>query len=111
MTNERLGELSRLLALPWSLRTEQDEDGSWVAHIEELPEFVAAADTSEELEAALWDSLRSLLSSYLAVGDRIPEPARAPDPRQSSFGTYTRAWEGTRNGSATPDFGSKLVDA
>lgn len=112
MTTEHRAELARLLALPWSLRTHRDENGCLVAEIGELPEFIAAADNEDDFATAFWDSLRSLLSSYLAAGDRIPEPAAgAGGGHPSMIGTYLRYSDLAGRGSATPPFGSNLIKA
>lgn len=71
--------LNDYLRLPWTIvRTEHDDDGEYAAlEVLELPGFVAAGRTDEELEAAFWDALRSHLSSYLDEGRTPPMPARA----------------------------------
>ena len=97
-------KLSGMLYQPWTLRVERTETG-WQAFIEELPEYVAAADDADELQTAVWDSLRSLLMTYLEAGDTVPLPAMR---NLESFRTLI--WKPTPRGRApTPPAGMSVV--
>lgn len=77
--------LSEYLRLPWTVeRSDHDDDGTYVAlHVTELPGFVVAARTDEEVDALFWDALSAFLSSYIESGDDPPTPSSMlPDPPQ-----------------------------
>lgn len=65
-----------LLHLPWTIvRSEYDDDGPYVAlHVAELPGFVAAAPTDDELEALFWPAFLAFLESYTSQGILPPLP-------------------------------------
>jgi predicted RNase H-like HicB family nuclease len=75
MSWTRQQKLDALLRLPWTVRVEQDEEeGYFIARVIEIPSALATADSREELEGELWDSLRASLEVYLDHGDDIPLP-------------------------------------
>lgn len=64
------------LRMPWTIvRSAHDDDGDYIAlHVEELPGFVVAGRTDEEVERLFWDALPSFLKSYFEEGDEPPLP-------------------------------------
>ena len=72
-------DLEFFLSLPWTIkREEHDDDGRYIAlTIEELPGFVLASESEEELEAMFWPALRAFLQSYIQHGEQPPVPALA----------------------------------
>lgn len=68
--------LSDYLRLPWTVeRSDHDDDGEYVAlHIHELPGFVVAGRSPEEVDEMFWDALSAFLSSYLEAGEEPPVP-------------------------------------
>lgn len=70
-------DLRDYLVLPWHVRREQHSDDGWYAslRIDELPGFVVAARTDDELDGMFWPALRSYLLSYLDDGEEPPLPA------------------------------------
>lgn len=73
-------DVQTYLAVPWTIhRAEYDDDGPYTAlTIEELPGFVVAGRSNEELEKEFWLALEGFLRSYLQHGE---EPALAPEVR------------------------------
>ncbi|HET7461861.1 MAG TPA: hypothetical protein VFJ82_11465 [Longimicrobium sp.] len=69
-------KLSDYLRLPWTVvRSDHDDDGEYIAlHVAELPGFVVAARTADEVEVLFWDALGAFLSSYLESGEEPPVP-------------------------------------
>ena len=69
--------LNEYLMLPWTvLREEHNDDGSYVAlRIKELPGFVVAAETEEELDEMFWGALSAFLNSYIEDGISPPMPS------------------------------------
>jgi predicted RNase H-like HicB family nuclease len=70
--------LSDYLRMPWTIvRSEYQDDGEYIAlHVRELPGFVVAATTENELEQLFWPALSSFISSYLEDGESPPMPER-----------------------------------
>jgi len=88
-------KLELYLSLPWTIvRKEHSDDGRYISlRIDELPGFIAAAPTEEELEKEFWDALEAFLTSYIVDGERPPLPAGivlleagapTPEPEQVS---------------------------
>ena len=70
-------DLEYYMHLPYRVEVYFDSDGEcWGAEIPELPGFVAAAETWEELHASIADAKRAWFDAALEEGLRIPEPAR-----------------------------------
>lgn len=69
--------LEQYLAMPWHIRrVEHDDDGHYASlEIDELPGFVVAARTDDELDREFWPALESFLRSYLDDGEEPPVPA------------------------------------
>lgn len=69
-------KLSDYLRLPWTVeRSDHDDDGEYIAlHIHELPGFVVAGRTPDEVDALFWDALSAFLASYLEDGEEPPVP-------------------------------------
>lgn len=67
------------LRLPWTIiRSDRDDDGEYIVlEVAELPGFVVACSTKDEVESEFWPALRAFLLSYLDNGDEPPIPAGA----------------------------------
>ena len=110
MTPEQKLEVARLLALPWTFHTRRNDDGDLLVEIAELPEFVASADSVAEVDAAAWDSLRSLLSAYVEVGDPVPEPTRRSVVPTATPWLPLKVWDFGFRTSHTPLSGLAIAD-
>lgn len=81
--------LAEYLRMPWTIvRSTHDDDGDYAAlHVQELPGFVVAARTDDELERLFWDALPAFLESYLQDGEEPPLPnALLAHPPQLDLG-------------------------
>lgn len=81
--------LAEYLRMPWTIeRSVHDDDGEYVAlRVRELPGFVAAGRTDEELEQNFWEALPAFLESYLTNGEQPPLPnALLSQPPQLDLG-------------------------
>ena len=73
--------------LPYRIEVTQDhseDNPGWVAMIKELPGCITQADTFEELEEMIKDSMRSWIEVALEDGLAIPEP-RVEDDFSGKF--------------------------
>lgn len=70
-------DLREYLSMPWHVRRKEHDDDGWYASLEidELPGFVVAARTDDELDRMFWAALQSYLKSYLDDGEEPPLPA------------------------------------
>lgn len=70
--------LEELVELPWTWRGPQevaDEAGTcYTLLIDELPDFMVAADTAQEVQVEAASALREFLRSYLENGEVPPLP-------------------------------------
>ncbi len=68
--------LAECLRMPWTIvRENHDDDGEYLSlRIEELPGFVVAGRTEDEVEALFWDALSAFLQSYTEAGESPPMP-------------------------------------
>jgi hypothetical protein len=81
--------IAEYLRMPWTIvRSVHDDDGEYIAlHVQELPGFVVAARTDDELERRFWDAFPEFLESYLVDGDEPPLPnALLAHPPQLDLG-------------------------
>lgn len=81
--------VAEYLRMPWTIeRSLHHDDGEYIAlHVRELPGFVAAGRTNEEVEQAFWDALPAFLDSYIADGEQPPLPnALLRQPPQLDLG-------------------------
>jgi len=69
--------MSDYLRLPWSIaRTEHADDGGYIVlEVRELPGFLVAAASDDELERQFWPALEAFLASYTESGEEPPVPA------------------------------------
>ena len=73
--------------LPYRIEVTQDhskDNPGWVANVKELPGCITQADTFEELEEMIKDSMRSWIEVALEDGLAIPEP-RVEDDFSGKF--------------------------
>jgi len=72
--------LAQMVRLPWEWQGPKlvDEDGAvhWEIRIGELPDFLLAGSSREEVLSELRPALRAYLGSYLERGEQPPLPAR-----------------------------------
>ena len=74
MRTEVTKNLEYFLSLPYGIVLRRDDEGDWVAKIEELPGCIAhGSDRSEALEN-LEEVQRAWIEDALTAGDAIPEP-------------------------------------
>jgi antitoxin HicB len=67
--------LDHYLAIPYTIEIIPDEeDGGYVARVQELPGCLTQADSWEELSHMIEDAKRLWLESALEHGEPIPEP-------------------------------------
>ncbi|MBI4544166.1 MAG: type II toxin-antitoxin system HicB family antitoxin [Gemmatimonadetes bacterium] len=73
-----MNDVRRYLSLPWTIeRSERTDDGHYfVLTVAELPGFVVAGRSEEEVEQEFWPALESFIESYLEDGQEPPLPAR-----------------------------------
>lgn len=71
--------LEQLLRLPWTYQgprqTGEGEDSCWELRIAELPGFLVAGFTRDEVLVELFPALRTFLESYLEHNEVPPLPA------------------------------------
>ena len=80
-------QMSELLRMPWSFvgprRIVEDDSQWWEIRIRELPGFLVAGESRDEVMNDLREGLQSFLASYLDHGDEPPIPERAAEWRVS----------------------------
>ena len=66
--------MSDYLRLPWSIaRTEHADDGDYIVlEVRELPGFLVAAASDDELERQFWPALEAFLASCCGLGSAGP---------------------------------------
>lgn len=69
-----MNDLKYYMSLPYSIVIRLDEQGDYVARVDELPGCTAHGKTQEEALAVLRDVMESWISDCLEAGDPIPEP-------------------------------------
>jgi len=73
-------KLRVLMRLPWTIRVENDTDGTFVARVAEMPDAIATGNSERELSKELWEALRASLACRLEFHDDIPAPPNARLP-------------------------------
>lgn len=73
-------KLLSLMLLPWTVTTERDEDGSWIARVGEIRDAIATGANEREMGIDLWESLQASLAVRLDRGDPVPLPAGSALP-------------------------------
>lgn len=71
-TRER--KLLALMALPWGIRVDREDDGTFVAYVNEIPDALATADAEPDLGVEVWRSLYASLAVRLDHDDELPLP-------------------------------------
>ncbi len=72
-------KLDHYLALNYHTRLYQDDEGGWIAEIDDLPGCIADGKTPDEAIANSRDAMRSWMESRISSGLEIPEPSVADD--------------------------------
>ncbi|HZP64120.1 MAG TPA: type II toxin-antitoxin system HicB family antitoxin [Terriglobales bacterium] len=75
MKNEGVNDVKHYLDLPYAIRLRKDDEGDWVARIEELSGCTAHGKTAAEAIEFLHEVQAAWLEDALAAGQPIPEPA------------------------------------
>jgi predicted RNase H-like HicB family nuclease len=72
-------DIDYYVTLPWTVRTgERDDDGHYFfLTIDELPGFIVAGESREELASEYWDALEVFLQSFLDDEEEVPLPAQS----------------------------------
>lgn len=80
-TNGGIGmsKLDHYLALNYHRRLYQDDEGDWIAEIDDLPGCMADGKTPDEAIANSREAMRSWMESRISSGLDIPEPSIAED--------------------------------
>lgn len=68
-------KLAALMKLSWTVTVTKEDDGSFFARVEEIPDAVADGETEKELALQIWESLQSSLALRLDQGDDIALPS------------------------------------
>ena len=68
-------KLAALTRLPWTISTERENDGTWIARVAEMSDAIATGKSERELAADLWESVYASLAVRLDRGDPIPLPS------------------------------------
>lgn len=72
-------DTSHYLSLNYHKRLYQDEDGDWIAEVDDLPGCVADGKTPDEAIKNLRDAMTSWIGSRLDAGLEVPEPSVAEE--------------------------------
>jgi antitoxin HicB len=68
-------DLKYYLELPYTIVVRRDEDGDFVARVDELPGCAAHGKSPEEALANLEEAKQLWISESLEAGQNVPEPA------------------------------------
>lgn len=68
-------DLQYYLELPYTVMMRRDEDGDFVARIDELPGCAAHGKTPQEAFEAVEEAMQLWITDCLETGDPVPEPA------------------------------------
>ncbi len=71
------------LGLPYTIQLHRSPEGGFAAEVVELPGCISQGDTPEETVEMILDAMRSWITTALADGDPVPEPA--PDAYSGRF--------------------------
>lgn len=74
MKAEQQRDLNHYLQLPYTVILRPDEDGLWIARIDELEGCVAHGDTQSEALTIIEEMKKAWIEDALEAGDPIPEP-------------------------------------
>jgi antitoxin HicB len=74
MTNEAMRDLEYYRKLSYGIALRKDEDGDWVARVEELPGCIAHGETPAQALENLEEVKVAWIEDAIEVGDAIPGP-------------------------------------
>ena len=74
-----MSKLDHYLALNYHRRLYQDDEGDWIAEVDDLPGCIADGKTPDEAIANSREAMRSWMESRNSSGLDIPEPSIAED--------------------------------
>jgi antitoxin HicB len=74
MKTDRLRHLNDYLKLPYTVTLRPDEDGVWVARVEELEGCIAHGNTQAEALAIVEEAKAAWIEDALEAGDPVPVP-------------------------------------
>ena len=79
MKTDRLRRLNDYLKLPYTVVLRPDEDGVWIARVEELQGCVAHGNTQAEALLVVEEMKTAWIEDALEAGDPIPKPEPEED--------------------------------
>jgi antitoxin HicB len=79
MKTDRIRHLNDYLKLPYTVNLRPDEDGVWIARIEELEGCIAHGSTQAEALLVLEEMKTAWIEDALEAGDTIPRPEQQED--------------------------------
>jgi antitoxin HicB len=74
MKTDRIRPLNDYLKLPYTVNLRTDEDGVWIARVEELEGCIAHGSTQAEALSVLEEMKTAWIEDALEAGDPIPKP-------------------------------------
>ncbi len=74
-----MSKLDDYLALSYHRRLYQDDEGDWIAEVDDLPGCIADGKTPDEAIANSREAMRVWMESRISSGLDIPEPSIADD--------------------------------
>jgi len=82
MTNESTRDLEYYRSMSYGIALRKDEDGDWVARVEELPGCIAHGETPARALENLEEVKAAWIEDAIEAGDAVPEPR--PDEKLPS---------------------------
>src|SRR6266566_8797083 len=79
MRSKAMKNLQYYLELPYTVIMRRDEDGDYVARIDELPGCAAHGESPEQAFEALEEAKHLWITDCLESGDPVPEPSTAEE--------------------------------
>jgi antitoxin HicB len=79
LNDEVRHQVEHYLSLNYHKRLYQDEDGSWIVEVDDLPGCVADGNTPDEAVKNLFEALTSWLRSRIDANLPVPEPSEADE--------------------------------
>jgi antitoxin HicB len=74
-----MSKIDHYLALNYHKRLYQDDEGDWIAEVDDLPGCIADGETPDEAIASSREAMRMWMESRMSSGLDIPEPSIADE--------------------------------
>ena len=84
-------DLSYFLRLPYTIVLRRDDEGDWVARVEELRGCTAHGSTTEEAIRHIDEEKQAWIEDALESGDEVPEPVQETLPSGRWLQRVTRS--------------------